>query len=231
MKFTCQCVVTALLCSLVLAVPSRAQTKAADVGSATTVSAQHYDCSADKEAIRQKNLATVKQYFASDHAGRSKLFAKGAVFEQTFPFYGDTPTRMAMNSEEQPPPQQGSQPPQAGQQAPQGGPPAGEEQLELTIDWKYRDQTIYLTDDPNYIMVENYGSGKQLFADGEYKLYSNHYIHTFRFENGLIKEYREITNPLNLYKAFGLALPHMPTPDETMKGAIAARASKNTAGK
>jgi hypothetical protein len=43
---------------------------------------------------------------------------------------------------------------------------------------------------------------------------------TFRMENGLIKEYREITNPLGLYKAFGYDIddfPHAITPFERVK--------------
>ncbi|RPH53174.1 MAG: hypothetical protein EHM85_00120 [Desulfobacteraceae bacterium] len=170
-----------------------------------------YDSSINADNIRRKNIETIKKFLALDGMGdTTQFFVDGGVFEQTFPFYGDEPTKMVMrrNQEQQAPQQaEGSMP-------------------ELTIDWKFFNEIIYCTDDPDYIIVENYGSGKQLAPTGEYVPYSNHYLHTFRMQNGLIKEYREITNPLNLYKAFSLPMPHMPTPDETMEAVITARKAK-----
>jgi len=193
-----------------------------------------YDNSAQADAIRQKNLKAALEFLKLDGEGGdcSKLFVPGGVVEQTFPFYGDSPTRMTQGGESQQPPPSGGNgnaPPQGasgGQPPQQGEAGGGAMPLELTIDWVFYDQTVHFTDDPNYLIIENYGHGKQLASNGEYVAYQNHYIHTFKMENGLIKEYREITNPLNLYKAFGLQLPHMPTPDETEKAAIAARAKK-----
>jgi hypothetical protein len=114
-------------------------------------------------------------------------------------------------------------------QAPPPGGTSGE-QVELTIDWKYSGDRIFSTGDPNYFWVENYGSGRQLAPNGEYVSYANHYLHSFCMENGLIKEYREFTNPVNLWKAFGLQLPHVPTPDETMQAALTARKAKKASG-
>lgn len=200
----------------------------------------HYDNSAQADAIRQKNLKTALEFLKLDGEGdTSRLFAPGGSFEQTFPFYGDAPTKMVQGGEGQQPPANG-----AGRNAPQGQPNAadgkapqagaandGKMPLELTIDWVFYDQTVHFTDDPNYLIIENYGHGKQLSTTGEYVPYQNHYFHTFKMENGLIKEYREITNPLNLFKAFGLKLPHMPDPEETEKSALAARAAKSGASK
>lgn len=177
-------------------------------------SGQLYDNSAKADETRRKNMETIKKFLALDGVGDTdQFFADGGSFEQTFPFYGDAPTKMVVSKIQ----------PQAAQQAPhqaEGSMP------ELTIDWKFFDETVYYTNDPNYIIIENYGSGKQLAQNGEYVPYSNHYFHTFRMQNGLIKEYREITNPLNLYKAFSIPVGHMPTPDETMKAATAAHKAK-----
>jgi polyisoprenoid-binding protein YceI/ketosteroid isomerase-like protein len=165
-----------------------------------------YDQSANADGIRQRNMETIRNFLALDGMGdTTQFFADGGVFEQTFPFYGDAPTRMVIAKNEGAAPKESS-----------GRPPEGE-MPELTIDWKFFDETVHYTDDPNYIIIENYGSGKQLAATGEYVPYANHYFHTFRMESGLIREYREITNPLGLYKAFNIPVGHMPTPDETMK--------------
>ncbi len=170
-----------------------------------------YDNSAKADETRRKNIETIKKFLALDGVGDTdQFFMDGGSFEQTFPFYGDAPTKMVINKKQ----------PQAAQQAPQQ---AEGSMPELTIDWKFFNETVYYTDDPDYIIVENSGSGKQLAPTGEYVPYSNHYFHTFKMENGLIKEYREITNPLNLYKSFGIMVGHMPTPDETMKAATAAK--------
>jgi polyisoprenoid-binding protein YceI len=169
-------------------------------------STPQYDQSAEADGVRQKNMETIRNFLSLDGMGdTSQFFTDGGVFEQTFPFYGDSPTRMAISKNEGPV-----------DQLPSGPPPEGEMPA-LTIDWQFFDETVHFTDDPNYIIIENYGSGKQLATTGEYVPYSNHYFHTFRMENGLIKEYREITNPLGLYKAFGIAVGHMPTPEETMQ--------------
>jgi ketosteroid isomerase-like protein len=178
-------------------------------------SGQVYDSSAKADEIRRKNMETIIKFLALDGVGdTNQFFADGGSFEQTFPFYGDAPTKMVISKNQ----------PQAARQAPQ--PQAEGRMPELTIDWKFYDETVYYTNDPNYIIIENYGSGKQLAPTGEYVPYSNHYFHTFRMQNGLIKEYREITNPLNLYKAFSIPVGHMPTPDETMKAATTASKGK-----
>jgi ketosteroid isomerase-like protein len=182
-------------------------------------SGQLYDNSAKADEIRHKNMETIKKFLALDGVGDTdQFFADGGSFEQTFPFYGDAPTKMVVSKKQ----------PQAAQPAPQQ---AEGSMPELTIDWKFYDETVYYTNDPNYIIIENYGSGKQLAQNGKYVPYSNHYFHTFRMENGLIKEYREITNPLNLYKAFNIPVGHMPTPDETMKAATSALKGKAAVGK
>jgi len=208
-------------------------------GNANPPAAPLYDNSAEADAIRQKNFKTALEFLKLDGEGgdSSKLFVPGGIVEQTFPFYGDSPTRMTQGGESQQPPPSGGngstlQEGASGGQPPQQGEAGGGAMpLELTIDWVFYDQTVHFTDDPNYLIIENYGHGKQLASNGEYVAYQNHYIHTFKMDDGLIKEYREITNPLNLYKAFGLQLPHMPTPDETEKAAIAARAPKKATDK
>jgi ketosteroid isomerase-like protein len=183
-------------------------------------SGQMYDNSAKADEVRRKNIETIKKFLALDGVGDTdQFFTDGGSFEQTFPFYGDAPTKMVVNKNQA----------QAAQPAPQQQ--AAVSMPELTIDWKFYNETVYYTNDPNYIIIENYGSGKQLAQNGEYVPYSNHYFHTFRMESGLIKEYREITNPLSLYKAFSIPVGHMPTPDETMKAATTARKGKAAVGK
>jgi ketosteroid isomerase-like protein len=186
--------------------------KSSDPKETGKASGQLYDNSVKADEVRHKNIETIKKFLALDGVGDTdQFFADGGSFEQTFPFYGDAPTKMVVSKK---------QPQAAPQQQAEGSMP------ELTIDWKFFDETVYYTNDPNYIIIENYGSGKQLAQNGEYVPYSNHYFHTFRMENGLIKEYREITNPLNLYKAFNIPVGHMPTPDETMKAAATAKKTK-----
>ena len=37
--------------------------------------------------------------------------------------------------------------------------------------------------------------------------YRNHFLHSFVFENGKIKQQREFMNPIEQYRALGIAIP------------------------
>lgn len=60
-------------------------------------------------------------------------------------------------------------------------------------------------------------------GDGKYYPYSNHYFHTFKFQDGLIIEYREVGNPLGLMDAMGVRHDPLPTPEDTMRELIGQR--------
>lgn len=78
--------------------------------------------------------------------------------------------------------------------------------------WHYSDVTIYETQDPNKFWVECTGSGIIEFPAYEPTEYSNHYIHSFAMEDGLIKEYWEYMNPCAEMHALGIPVPRIDKP-------------------
>lgn len=99
--------------------------------------------------------------------------------------------------------------------------PEGFEPPEFTPEWHWDDNTqIWGTDDPNFFFAANTGHGMQLNAKNELRPYSNRYFHTFRFRDGKIVFYQEITNPLNLMDSMGIPHEPFPQPEDTMKALI-----------
>jgi len=76
-------------------------------------------------------------------------------------------------------------------------------------DWQWTDVQIFDTQDPNWFWVECRGEGKILFPGYAESYYRNHFIHSFRFENGKIKEQREFMNPCEQFRALGIAVPEI----------------------
>ena len=76
-------------------------------------------------------------------------------------------------------------------------------------DWAWTNVQIFDTQDPNRFWVECDGEGKILFPGYPEGYYSNHFLHSFQFENGMIQEQREFMNPCQQFRALGLAVPEI----------------------
>lgn len=74
-------------------------------------------------------------------------------------------------------------------------------------DWVWTNIEIFDTQDPNRFWVECDGEGRIVYpgyAEGHYR---NHFLHSFLFEDGLIKQQREFMNPCQQFRALGLTVP------------------------
>ncbi|MBW5481389.1 phenazine biosynthesis protein [Streptomyces bambusae] len=76
-------------------------------------------------------------------------------------------------------------------------------------DWVWTDIEIYDTQDPDRFWVECRGAGKIVYPGYPVGHYANHFIHSFRFENGRIKQQREFMNPTNQFRALGIDVPQI----------------------
>ncbi|TXL89593.1 phenazine biosynthesis protein [Streptomyces sp. NBC_01725] len=79
--------------------------------------------------------------------------------------------------------------------------------LKCFPDWKWINVEIFDTQDPDRFWVECDGEGQILFPgypDGHYR---NHFLHSFLFENGKIKQQREFMNPCQQFRALGIEVP------------------------
>jgi hypothetical protein len=83
----------------------------------------------------------------------------------------------------------------------------GEWSLKMFPDWEWINVTIYDTQDPNHFWVECDGEGQILYPNYPPGQYKNHFIHSFKFENGLIKQNREFMNPFQQLRALGIEVP------------------------
>lgn len=79
--------------------------------------------------------------------------------------------------------------------------------LQCFPDWQWSEVQIFDTQDPNWFWVECIGEGAICFPHYPQGHYRNHFIHSFRFENGLIKEQREFMNPCQQFRALGIQVP------------------------
>ncbi|RJQ81238.1 phenazine biosynthesis protein [Pseudonocardiaceae bacterium YIM PH 21723] len=79
--------------------------------------------------------------------------------------------------------------------------------LKVFPDWRWFNIEIYETQDPNRFWVECDGEGKILFAGYPEGIYRNHFIHSFEFENGKIKQEREFMNPFEQLRALSIPVP------------------------
>ena len=79
--------------------------------------------------------------------------------------------------------------------------------LQCFPDWAWTNVEIFDTQDPNQFWVECDGEGKIVFPGYPVGHYRNHFLHSFLFENGKIKQQREFMNPIEQYRALGIAVP------------------------
>lgn len=81
--------------------------------------------------------------------------------------------------------------------------------LKCFPDWVWTNIEIFETQDPNFFWVECDGEGAIRFSgypDGHYK---NHFLHSFRLENGKIRQQREFMNPFEQLRALGIPIPEV----------------------
>ncbi|KVK89349.1 phenazine biosynthesis protein [Burkholderia cepacia] len=81
--------------------------------------------------------------------------------------------------------------------------------LQCFPDWVWTDIQIFETQDPNWFWVECRGEGAIIFPGYPQGHYRNHFLHSFRFENGLIKEQREFMNPCEQFRSLGIEVPEV----------------------
>lgn len=81
-------------------------------------------------------------------------------------------------------------------------------------DYVFNNNVIFQTQDPNLFMVMSDGTGGIYYpAYGERKTYENRYFHTFRMQDGKIRNYYEYSNAKLLFDVLGVNLPAIQTPD------------------
>lgn len=83
----------------------------------------------------------------------------------------------------------------------------GEWSLRMFPDWEWKNVTIFGTQNPEFFWVECDGEGQILYPAYPPGHYVNHFIHSFRFENGLIRQQREFMNPFQQLRALGIPVP------------------------
>jgi ketosteroid isomerase-like protein len=76
-------------------------------------------------------------------------------------------------------------------------------------DWRWTNIEIFDTQDPDVFWVECDGEGRIVYPGYPEGYYSNHFLHSFRFEHGQIKQQREFMNPCQQFRALGLAVPQI----------------------
>lgn len=79
--------------------------------------------------------------------------------------------------------------------------------LQCFPDWVWTNVEIFDTQDPNRFWVECDGEGQIVFPGYPVGHYRNHFLHSFLFEHGKIKQQREFMNPIEQYRALGIAIP------------------------
>src|SRR5215510_6652910 len=79
--------------------------------------------------------------------------------------------------------------------------------LKCFPDWVWTNVKIFDTQDPNHFWVECDGEGQIVFPGYPVGHYRNHFLHSFLFEDGKIKLQREFMNPIEQYRALGIAIP------------------------
>jgi ketosteroid isomerase-like protein len=81
--------------------------------------------------------------------------------------------------------------------------------LKCFPDWSWFNIQIFETQDPEFFWVECDGAGAIVFPGYPEGRYENHFLHSFRFENGKIKQQREFMNPFQQLRALGIAVPEV----------------------
>lgn len=147
------------------------------------------------DELRIKNRATVERFFKTHGEERANLFTEDgskeipypASFGQTWRWDGKAAVLKNFTSN-----------------------------IDLFVDWTWKDLKLDETLDPNKLWVEATGTGRQAVNDlSKPRAYTNHYIFCFEMRDGLIFKMREFHNPLALLDSLGVELPRVPSPDET----------------
>lgn len=81
--------------------------------------------------------------------------------------------------------------------------------LKCFPDWVWTNVEIFDSQDPDRFWVECDGEGKILFPGYPDGYYRNHFLHSFLFEDGKIKQQREFMNPCQQFKALGIEVPRI----------------------
>lgn len=76
-------------------------------------------------------------------------------------------------------------------------------------DWVWYDIEVFDTQDPDRFWVECEGEGAIVYPGYPEGHYHNHFIHTFLFEEGKIKQQREFMNPCQQFRALGIPVPQV----------------------
>lgn len=80
-------------------------------------------------------------------------------------------------------------------------------------DYAFHSNVVFQTQDPNLFLVMSDGAGKVDFpAYGDPRPYRNVYFHTFRMDDGRIRDYYEYSNVKVLYDVLGVELEHIELP-------------------
>ncbi len=143
------------------------------------------------EALREKNLATVKRFFTLHGLERVDVFTEDGAKELGYTYDPEAPAPR-WNGKEMLRENFGAN-------------------VSLFAGWTWKNMEFYSTQDPDRFFVEADGFGTQS-VNGKQSEYHNHYIFRFTMENGLIKEMVEYNNPLMLMHAIGAPIPKMADP-------------------
>jgi hypothetical protein len=81
--------------------------------------------------------------------------------------------------------------------------------LKCFPDWAWTDIQIFDTQDPNFFWVECLGAGKIVYEGYPEGYYTNHFLHSFQFEDGKIKRQREFMNPCQQFRALSIPVPEI----------------------
>jgi hypothetical protein len=81
--------------------------------------------------------------------------------------------------------------------------------LKCFPDWVWTNIEIFDTQDPDRFWVECDGEGAILFPGYPDGHYGNHFLHSFLFEDGKIKQQREFMNPCRQFRALGIDVPRI----------------------
>ena len=76
-------------------------------------------------------------------------------------------------------------------------------------DWEWFNIRIIATTDPDEVWAECDGRGTINYPAYGPRYYENHFLHAFKFKDGLIVEQREFMNPINQFRALGIEVPQI----------------------
>lgn len=144
---------------------------------------------------RRNNIAVLQKFFqCRTPQERAKLFTPDGTLIKEFRFYGE-PVEVSVYKVAETIDQISN--PYVRQTA--------------TEDWVWYNTSLFGTQDPDILIVENWGEGKLDGLDG---FYCNHFVHLFEMQDGMIRRHREFCDPKQLMRAMNLPVPAMPDEEE-----------------